>query len=102
MTLRSGRPLKSGGILSRVTPLKKLGVRGTSWKSFRDETFDAEKDDEGLIKCQDWVLGLPRCGISRSDMDFHHIKGRDGKLLLDRNNLVWLTRECHDTAHNKR
>lgn len=102
MTLSSGRPLRSGGLLSRGKPLKKLGERGTKWKNFRDATFDAEKDEEGLIRCQDYLTGLEPCGISRSEMDLHHTQGRDGKLLLDRSKMVWLTRECHDTAHNQR
>ena len=72
------------------------------WKKFRDEKFDRDKDEEGLIKCQDHTIGLPRCGIARPVMDLHHLVGResDPTRCFDHSNLVWLTRECHNAAHN--
>lgn len=93
-SLRSSKPL------SRGTPLKKRGPTAIAWEKFRNETFQKEADAEGLIKCQDWMIGLPKCGIARSSMDLHHVHGRAGKLLFDRSKMVWLTRQCHEAAHN--
>ena len=74
------------------------------WRAYRNQTAINDKDEEGLIKCEDHKIGLPRCGIAKQseDMDLHHIKGRNEApdLYFDRSNLVWLTRECHDEAHN--
>lgn len=86
--------------LKRGKTIKKVGERSLKWKKFRNEKFDRDKNEEGLIKCQDTKVGLPHCGISRSEMDLHHLKGRDGDLLTDERWLVWLTRECHDATHN--
>lgn len=63
---------------------------------------ETEKDEDGLILCEDWKLGMPHCGVARlpENMDLHHSEGRDGKLLTDKSKLVWLIRECHDAAHN--
>lgn len=73
------------------------------WDAFRAKKFDREKNEEGLIRCQDTKLGLPHCGISRSSMDLHHIVGREAApdLYFADENLVWLTRECHETAHKR-
>lgn len=100
MTLFSGRQLKRGRSLLRGTPLKRQGERGIGWRKFRNEQFEIDKDEEGLVRCQDYLIGLPKCGISRSEMDLHHTKGRSGKLLYDRSKMVWLTRDCHEAAHN--
>ena len=72
------------------------------WRQFRNEKFDKDRDEEGLIKCQDFLVGLPRCYTARSTMDLHHLVGResDPSRYFDHSNLVWLTRECHDAAHS--
>lgn len=101
MTLFTGRLLKRGQSLSRGTPLKRRGARSDAWQKFRDEQFQKDMDEEELIRCEDWKIGLKRCGIARNQMDLHHVEGRDGKLLLDRSKMVWLTRECHEIAHNR-
>lgn len=85
--------------MSRTTSINRSGRLAKVWKEFRDSTFEKEKDEEGLIKCQDWKIGLPRCGIALPNMDLHHIEGRDGKLLTDRSKMVWLTRKCHRKIH---
>jgi len=92
--------MKRGSLLKR-SPLKRIGQRAKSWQDFRNEKFEREKNDEGLIRCQDIKLGFEHCHISRADMDLHHIEGRDGKLLFDESKMVWLTRECHQKAHGK-
>ncbi len=91
-------PLRRSGNL-RHSHLKKFGPTSKKWKEFRDEQFEKDKDEEGLIRCQDFHIGLRACGISRSKMDLHHTEGRDGKLLFDRSKMVWLIRECHYAAH---
>lgn len=95
---------RSGSIksqpLKRNGTIRKVGRIGTEWKDFRDAEFEKDKDDEGLIRCQDYLIGLPKCGIARSEMDLHHTEGREGKLLFDKSKMVWLTRECHRAAHN--
>jgi hypothetical protein len=35
-------------------------------------------------------------------MDLHHGKGRDGNLLTDKRWLYWLTRDCHEKAHENK
>ena len=74
------------------------------WQAYPNQTALNDQDEEGLIKCQDHKIGLPRCGIARepSKMDLHHIKGRNEApdLYFDKSNLVWLTRDCHNAAHN--
>lgn len=74
------------------------------WQGYRTSRALKDQDEDGLIKCQDHLVGLPRCGIAReaSDMDLHHIKGRNEApelYFVDSNN-IWLTREHHDEAHN--
>jgi hypothetical protein len=95
--------LKKTGSIKR-SKLKRVGHIATLWQQFRAKEARRVEDEEGLIKCQDHKMGLPRCGIARqsSDMDLHHIKGRNEapSLYFDRSNLVWLTRECHNEAHN--
>lgn len=94
--LTTKNPLKRGG------PIKKRGSRTIAWEKTRAEKAQSDVNEEGLIPCEDYKLGLPRCGIARQpeDMDLHHSKGRDGNLLTDKRWLVWLTRECHDAAHH--
>lgn len=86
-------PLQRGKILNRK------GRISEAWENFRNEEFEKDKNDEGLIRCQDYKIGLPACGISRSEMDLHHTEGREGKLLFDKSKMVWLTRECHKAEH---
>lgn len=95
MSQISSKPLKRGS-------LNRRGPRAKSWEKCRAEVVaETEKDEDGLIRCEDYKLGLPRCNVARQpeDMDLHHSKGRDGNLLTDKRYLVWLTRECHDAAH---
>lgn len=84
-------------------PIKKVGRRTLEWRAVRAEKVEQDKDEDGLLRCEDWKLGLPRCGIARlpEDMDLHHSEGRDGDLLTDKSKLVWLTRECHETSHKR-
>lgn len=91
-------PLRRSG----STSIKKVGPRALAWKACRSEKIETDIDEEGLIRCEDYKLGLPRCGIARlpEEMDLHHSKGRDGDLLTDKRWLVWLTRDCHSEAHN--
>lgn len=90
----------------RRTALRKVGPMQEKWKAYRNATAKNSLDEDGLIKCEDHKMGLPTCGIARepSQMDLHHIKGRNEapELYFDRSNLVWLTRECHDEAHHNR
>jgi hypothetical protein len=91
------------GRLARGKSIRKVGPRALAWKQTRAEKVASDVNDEGLIRCEDYKLGLPRCGIARQpeDMDLHHAKGRDGNLLTDKRFLVWLTRKCHDEAHSR-
>jgi len=86
--------------LRRGQPLKKRGRISQEWEDFRNSEFEKDKDDEGLIRCQDVKIGLPHCGVASVDMDLHHTEGREGKLLFDKSKMVWLTRECHGDAHS--
>lgn len=90
---------RSSGPMRR-TPIKKVGQRTLEWKKFRNAKFDRDKDEEGLVRCQDVKAGLTHCGVSSIAMDLHHLKGRDGELLTDERHLVWLTRFCHDKTHS--
>lgn len=93
--------IKRGKVgLMRSGPINRRGPRAIAWENFRDAKAERDRDEEGLLHCQDWQIGLPRCGIGRPSLDLHHIEGRDGKLLLDESKMVWLTRECHGEAHN--
>lgn len=95
--MKRGTPLKR-------SPLKKKGPKSNLWDVFRAKKVARDRDEEGLIKCQDWKIGLPRCGVVIPSPDLHHIEGRDKApgLYFDEENLVWLIRGCHDDAHNKR
>lgn len=91
--------LKRGGYLKR-TPLKRQGEKAKSWKEFRDAKAERDRDEEGLIKCEDWRIGLPRCWTAIPSPDLHHLEGRDGKLLFDESKMIWLKKDCHEAAHN--
>lgn len=93
--MKRGTPLKR-------SPLKSKGPKSTLWDAFRAKKAVRDRDEEGLIKCQDWKIGLPRCGVAIPSPDLHHIEGRDKRpdLYFDEENLVWLIRGCHDAAHN--
>lgn len=100
------KPLKHQGALqtSRLkrSRLKRVGPKSLEWQKFRNEKASRDKDEEGIIKCQDFRINLPRCGVGLPDMDLHHIQGRDARpsLYFEESNLVWLTRSCHNDAHN--
>lgn len=98
-TVPTGKPLRSSTKLQR-SPLKKRGRISQEWEKFRNQEFEKDKNDEGLIRCQDSKIGLPHCGVSSVDMDLHHTEGREGKLLFDKSKMVWLTRDCHGIAHS--
>lgn len=91
--IKAGKPLAKGRLVKR-------GRLAKEWTEFRAAEFEKDKDEEGLIRCQDYKIGLPHCGVASSEMDLHHIEGRDGKLLLDKTKMVWLTRGCHGKAHD--
>lgn len=97
-------PLRKSGMISRSplirTRLAKKGPRAQEWQVFRAAEFEKDKDEEGLIRCQDIQIGLSHCGVASINMDLHHIEGRDGKLFLDKTKMVWLTRDCHGKAHD--
>lgn len=103
MALRRNTGLMTRSPLKRGGPIKKRGTRAIAWEKCRNEKAQSDVDEDGLIHCEDYKLGLPRCGIARlpEEMDLHHSEGRDGKLLTDKTKLVWLTRECHNEAHDK-
>ena len=94
LLLRSQKSLKRG-------LLKKVGSRTKTWQAVRAKKALNDVNDEELIRCQDFMLGMERCGYSYqpSDIDLHHSKGRDGDLLTDTNNLVWLSKACHMKVH---
>ena len=95
-------PISRSNSNLRRTNLSSVGPRSKEWSKCRSEKAKSDIDEDGLIRCEDYKLGLPRCGIARlpEDMDLHHGKGRDGNLLTDKRWLVWLTRECHNEAHD--
>lgn len=88
-------------MLSRNKPIRRKGSRTLAWEAFRKVKLESDRDEEGLIKCQDYKVGLPRCGIAIPSPDLHHIEGRDGDLLLDESKMVWLVRACHETCHQR-
>lgn len=94
-TLTSGRRLKRG------RPLKRIGPKAELWSKFRNAKFKKDSNVSGEITCQDYKLGLSKCGVSTSHVDLHHIIGREERpdLYFQEENLVWLTRDCHERAH---
>lgn len=103
MVLKRSSFLNRSGSLRSRKPIKKVGSRGLAWRETRSEKVASDIDDDGLIHCEDWKLGLKRCGIARRPraMHLHHSKGRDGNLLTDKRYLVWLTEDCHNAAHGR-
>ena len=93
---------KSGSFLKR-SPLRKRGRKTTLWDDFSAKKAIKDRDEEGLIKCQDWKVGLRRCEIAIPRPDLHHVVGRENapELYFAESNLVWLTRNCHDAAHGR-
>lgn len=81
------------------SPIRRRGKKADAWKAFRDEKALRDRDEDGDIACQDSRIGLRRCGNSLANPDLHHVFGRDGNLLFDEKNMVWLTRSCHQKAH---
>lgn len=94
--MKRGTPLKR-------SPLKSKGPKSTKWEKFRNEKAVRDRDEEGLIKCQDWKIELPRCGVAIPSPDLHHIEGRDKRpdLVFSESNLVWLIRSCHQLVHDR-
>lgn len=88
-------------MLIRRSLLKRIGPQQVKWKKFRDEKFNQEKNNDGTITCQDYLIGLPRCSIASSSPDLHHIVGRSNRpdLYYADQNLVWLARLCHQKVH---
>lgn len=80
-------------------PIKQVSPRSIRYEDFRRLKLVKDRDEEGLIKCQDGLIGLPKCGVAIETPDLHHRKGRSGDLLFDESHMVWLTRECHNLAH---
>lgn len=99
---RRNSTIRRGSQLRRNRrPIKQFSARSISYRDFRNLKLVKDRDDEGLITCQDTQIGLPACGVRSSSPDLHHSKGRDGSLLFDERWLVWLTRDCHDRAHDR-
>lgn len=96
--------LKRGWL--KRTPIKRIGPKAKAWKEFRDAKLETDKinSQRDEIVCEDWKIGLPRCGKASANPDLHHVEGRDAapnSYFFDKK-LVWLVRECHDEAHNPR
>ncbi len=85
-------------LASRTSPIKRVGTRTLKYQEFRNEKAERDLNEDDLIECEDWKIGLPRCGYARPaiEMDLHHIHGRDGDLITKNENTVWLTRQCHE------
>lgn len=100
--IRGNQPLRQHTQLRRSV-LKSKGPQTTLWETFREKKAKLDRDDEGLIKCQDWMMGLPRCGVAIPSPHLHHIFNRDARpdLYFHNSNLVWLVEGCHDLAHDK-
>ena len=93
-----GTPLKRS-ILKRSGHINKTGSRTVAWRQFRNLKAERDRDEDGLLKCEDWKLRLPQCHLEAESLDLHHLEGRDGSLLLDESKLIWLSRPCHQLAH---
>lgn len=83
--------------------IKKIGPKQKEWKEFRDQKLIRDRDEDKIIICEDYKIGLPHCFGSSDSPDLHHIVGRDTRpdLYFDESNLVWLMRECHRKAHDE-
>lgn len=93
--------LKRSALKMNRKPIKRQSPRSIKYEDFRKLKAIKDRDEDGILHCQDWQIGLTRCGIGLPMLDLHHNEGRDGPLLFDESKMVWLTRECHDAAHNK-
>jgi hypothetical protein len=74
----------------------------TLWDDFRGKKLLRERNDEGEIECQDWKIGLPRCGAvcrHRLTCIISLAERQHPALYFHHPNLVWLVRKCHDEAH---
>lgn len=94
--------MKTFKILKRGKPLRKYSVGRSSdatlWEVFSEKYAVASRGADGLIACGDG------CGQRERRPDLHHVisKTQRPDLYFDKNNLLWLTRGCHDKVHNRR
>lgn len=88
------KPLKRKKYIPRFSP------RSLKYEDFRKLKLLKDRNEVGLIQCQDYKIGLPACMKWMETPDLHHVKGRSGDLLFDERHMVWLARECHNAAHN--
>lgn len=99
--MNSKSSFRAGTSMLRRTSLKAKGEKSKKWEQFRNAKAEKDRDDEGFLYCQDYLLGLPRCNAYGPSLDLHHIIGRDTRpdLVYVDSNLVWLVRECHEKVH---
>src|SRR5687767_6271534 len=99
--MMQGGGLKRSGFLKQK-PLNRKGPKATLWEQFRGKKLLRDLNGNETIVCQDYRIGLPRCGLSSPSPDLHHILGRDARpdLYFDDKNLVWLVRACHELSHS--
>lgn len=92
--LLSRSPLKRSVGPKRSGSIKQKGRKSTLWDSFVAKRRNEDRDDEGLLYCAD-------CRVGRPMMDYHHVltKASRPDLYFDKNNLVWLCRDCHRARH---
>lgn len=92
--------LKRSYLKRSQKPIAQSSPRSIKYEDFRNLKAVKDRDQNGLLHCQDYLLGLPRCGAAAPSMDLHHTEGRNGDLLFDESKMVWLIRSCHEAAHN--
>lgn len=92
--------LKRGKLRRGNRRIPQSSPRSIRYDDFRNLKLVKDRDEDGLIKCQDHLVGLPKCGIAIPTPDLHHTQGRSGDLLFDESKMVWLTRACHQEVHN--
>lgn len=80
-------------------PIPQSTPRSIRYEDFRKLKLIKDRDEEGLIACQDVNIGLDGCGARIPTPDLHHTQGRDGELLFDESKMVWLIRSCHQKVH---
>lgn len=87
--------------LKRAKFLKKRGPLSIKWEDFRNLKFLKDRDEQGLILCQDVEAGMKPCYILTDKPDLHHLVGRaeDPSLYFEESNLIWVTRNCHQIIH---